>query len=290
MQQIVIQPLSGTRASQGWTWGGCSDLGTVRSENQDRMGVVAFPGGQALLVCDGMGGHADGGVAAELALRTLTQYLAAIRPELAAEDVLREAFAATNAIIHAQGRAANGSERPMGSTAVVCVTREAAALVGHVGDSRAYLHREGQLQQLTRDHTRVQRMVDAGMLTPEQARHHPDGGILTRSLGVIPEVEAELAAWLPLRAGDEILLCSDGLSSYVEDAHIAAALDQDGTPQQLAEALVALALQCGSDDNVTVQLIRYRQRRRSLRHWLRQGVRRLRAGLFKPLRTGSDPS
>lgn len=254
------------------------------------MGVVAFPGGQALLVCDGMGGHADGGAAAELALRTLSQYLAAIRPELLAEDLLREAFAAANAIIHAQGRVADASERPMGSTAVVCVTREAAALVGHVGDSRAYLHRGGQLQQLTRDHTRVQRMVEAGLLSPEQARQHPDGGILTRSLGILPQVEAELCSWLPLRAGDEILLCSDGLSSYVEDAEIAAALAPNGTPQQLAEALVGLALQRGSDDNVTVQLIRYRQRRQSVQDWLQQRVRRLRAALFKPLRTGSDPS
>src|SRR5260370_40396912 len=120
--------------------------------------------------------------------------------------------------------------------------------------------RAGQLRPLTKDHSRVQKMVDAGMLTQVQAAHHPESHILERSLGHAAQVDVEVSTWLRVRPGDTCMLCSDGLHGYIDDADIATVLQGDGTPQQQADELVELALGRGGEDNVTGQEIRYNVR------------------------------
>ncbi|HME38789.1 MAG TPA: protein phosphatase 2C domain-containing protein [Steroidobacteraceae bacterium] len=248
-------------ANAGWTAGARSETGYVRGSNEDRMSCVRLPEGFAYIVSDGMGGHNGGAEAAELTVRTLEQHLAAPKDAASIEKTIQEAFAAANARVYEAGHLGNPQTDGMGATAVVCVTRQASALIAHVGDSRAYLHRRGRLTRLTTDHTRAQGMVDAGVLTAAEAESHPDASILARAIGQLSTVEVDLGTWFRLKSGDEILLCSDGLSGEAEDPEISQALRPDVSPQRLADRLVALALRKGGHDNVTVQVIRYGNRR-----------------------------
>lgn len=241
-----------------WVLGARSETGYVRSANEDRMGFTRTPFGNVYVVSDGMGGYRGGALAAELTVNTLQQRLGALSPEPASyPDRVREAFAAANQAVFDRRHAGDPETRNMGATGVVLVTAGARALVGHVGDSRAYLmqHRGRRLQQLTRDHTRVQKLVDAGMLTLAQAADHPEASVLDRAIGHQPTVEVDVSGWIDLKPRDMILLCSDGLSGYVEDAQIEQVLRSRGSPQELADKLVDLALRKGGEDNVTVQLV-----------------------------------
>lgn len=250
---------AGDACSRGeWTVGARSETGYVRSENEDRMARVRLGHADAYLVLDGMGGHNSGALAAELAMRAFCASLTAAPARQAVEESLRDAFTQANEAVYARSRAAGESRAVgMGATAVALVTRGSRAMVAHVGDSRAYLVRGGQLRRLTRDHSRVQRMVDAGMLTQEQAFNHPDTSVIERAVGHQETLAVEIAPWLQLRRGDQLLLCSDGLCGYVSDNEIEIALRADAGPQALADALVELALSKGGHDNVTVQLVRY---------------------------------
>jgi hypothetical protein len=147
----------------------------------------------------------------------------------------------------------------MGATGVALLAAGAGVLVGHVGDSRAYLWRRGQgLTRLTRDHTRVQKMLEAGLVTAEQAVTHPDASVLDRAIGYQATVEVDVSDWIRPRSGDMVLLCSDGLCGYVDDAEIGRILRSKGEPQALADKLVDSALVKGGEDNVTVQLVSFR--------------------------------
>jgi protein phosphatase len=150
----------------------------------------------------------------------------------------------------------------MGATAVVLLVARSRALVAHVGDSRAYIFTQGELRRLTRDHSRVQRMVDAGMLEPAEAESHPDANLLERAIGVSPDILVDISSWMPLHEGDKILLCSDGLHGYVQDGEISALLGNKLTSQELADQLVDMALRKGGEDNITVQLIEYGRQRK----------------------------
>jgi serine/threonine protein phosphatase PrpC len=133
-------------------------------------------------------------------------------------------------------------------------------MTAHIGDSRAYLLREAVLYRITRDHSLVQRMVDTGLLTSEQAHQHPDSNILSRAIGKQPTVEIETGEIFPLVPGDTVLLCSDGLWGPLTDAQIAGTLGRNAGTQEIADALVDLALENGSDDNITVQVLRFGHR------------------------------
>jgi serine/threonine protein phosphatase PrpC len=148
----------------------------------------------------------------------------------------------------------------MGSTAVMLLIFNQSARIAHVGDSRAYLYRNGKLCLLTKDHTQVQRMVDAGMLTPEQARNHPSSSILDRAIGNRPTVAIDINPEFVLENGDGILLCSDGLSGYADDQEIEAAMDDSLTPQENVDRLINMVLQKGGEDNVTIQFVRFGKR------------------------------
>ncbi len=235
--------------------GAATDRGLVREENQDRISRIQSPFGDVFVVADGMGGHEGGATAAQMLIDGLGEHLRGLPAGTPPDAALREAAASANAEIHRQAQEDDPCLARMGATGVLALIDGSRAWVGHAGDSRAYLWRGGQLTRLTRDHTLVQRMLDHQILNEEEARNHPDAHVVTRAFGQKPEIELEVAPPLELYDGDHLLLCSDGLSGYVEDAAIAGVLATDGDAQAMTDALIGLALQAGGEDNVSVQLL-----------------------------------
>lgn len=220
-----------------------SDVGRVRSGNEDsllvdeRLGVFA--------VADGMGGHRGGEVASSTAVE-------AVRAALATGAAIDGAIRAANAAI--RDRAFGDPEvTGMGTTFTAVVPLEGpAVLVGHVGDSRAYLIHGGMIRRLTRDHSLVEDLVREGQLTEEQAESHPQRSIITRALGIEPDVEVDLYT-VTVATGDRILICSDGLSDMLSDHEIVAAAQGDG--RGAADSLVDAANEAGGTDNITVVVL-----------------------------------
>ena len=229
--------------------GGATDIGMVRANNQDQM-LVAEP---LFAVADGMGGHAAGEVASLTAVEALR---AAFDQDHSAEGLAAAAEAANRSI---WDRAQSDAEmRGMGTTlvAVALVTEEGEdrLAVVNVGDSRVYLLRQGELEQLTTDHSLVQELVDDGQLSEIEATVHPQRHVLTRALGVDPEVRVDCLQVLPMR-GDRLLLCSDGLSREVNDGQVASVLRRIADPQAAARELVSEARDRGGADNITVVIV-----------------------------------
>jgi len=218
--------------------------GRVRDHNEDSYCAKQSLGLWA--VADGMGGHEGG----EWASAKLVEKIDAIelpRNFDAAGDAVEEAIEKANRSILVEARKRH---RQMGSTIVTLLVQEDRFAVLWVGDSRAYLLRDGTLRQLSRDHTQVQEMVDRGIMRPEDAVGHPMGHILSRAVGVREEIEVDRATGT-IKTGDVFLLCSDGLHGYVEEADITRLLAR-GSPDRVSEELVELTLANGAPDNVTV--------------------------------------
>jgi protein phosphatase len=221
-----------------------SDLGLIRSNNED----AAHAGQRLLAVADGIGGAPAGELASDIVIGTLAALEDAPDTGTPLED-LRAALDDANRQIGAAAEA-DPSRQGMGTTLTAfLVTGDELALL-HVGDSRAYLFRAGTLSRLTRDDTFVQELVDRGVLSPEDARHHPQRSIITQAVqgGDFTATTTRLTP----RTGDRYLLCSDGLSDYVTDGAIEQALLSCPDPQMCAELLIRLALRAGAPDNVTV--------------------------------------
>src|SRR5215469_8658481 len=241
--------------------GACSETGYVRDENQDRMTGDVGPLGPFYIVADGMGGHKGGALAAQLAIQELTQQIKEAPATQSVEQVIQAAFKKANETIYQKGHAGDPEVDGMGTTAVLLLISGKVARLAHVGDSRAYLYRDGELRQLTTDHTVVQKMVQAGMLKPEDAADHPNANVLERAIGTHESVEVDISKEVTLTDGDAILLCSDGLSGYVTYQEIKSTLQPPSTSQEIVARLVNLALQKGGKDNVTVQFIQYGPRK-----------------------------
>lgn len=222
-----------------------SDRGLVRSVNEDsfflRQGLYA--------VCDGMGGARAGEVASEMACMGLL----ALDPATAGEKELKTAVRNIN---HAIISRSLTDERllGMGTTMTVALIRGKTLFLAHVGDSRAYLFRDGRLEQLTDDHSWVGELVRRGELTPAEAAIHPHRSVITRALGTDVELEPDLKE-LELREGDRLLLCTDGLTGLVAESQLAEILAREESPQTVAELLVKAALEAGGDDNVTAIVV-----------------------------------
>ncbi len=222
-----------------------SDVGMVRKANEDS----GFAGRSLLAVADGMGGHAAGELASSTAIATLA--------ELDSEDLPTESLltALDDAIVTSAERIgqfidADPTRAGMGTTVTAILWRAGRIAVIHVGDSRAYLLRAGELTQITHDHTYVQSLIDAGRITPDEARRHPKRNLLLRAIdgNQVPEGETSMRE---AQAGDRYLLCSDGLCGVVEDSVIKRTLAEVGDPTAAVTALVDLALEAGAPDNVT---------------------------------------
>lgn len=218
-------------------------VGMRREVNQDACAGREFGSATLLVVCDGMGGHAAGEVASALGVATIFDQF---EPEQPPSEALRTAFAAANTAIYEQG---HGS---MGTTGVAALFRANRLYVANVGDSRAYLVREGQIRQISQDHSFVSDQVAAGLMTPEQARHSNVRNIITRALGHSAEVEVDLfsEALLP---GDTVLLSTDGMHGLITDEEIAE-LAGMFPPDQAVQRLVDLANERGGIDNITVMI------------------------------------
>lgn len=227
-----------------------TDLGLIRQNNEDS----AFAGSRLLVIADGVGGAPAGEDASALVIRGLRELETA---DLGADPAatLHAHLIGANVDIR-RAAVEDPSKDGMGTTVTAVLLADpgaesaGAVTVLHVGDSRAYMLRDGHLQPLTRDDTYVQSLVDSGLLSPEDARYHPQRSIITQS---VQGMEFEAAqSLLPVRVADRFLLCSDGLSDIVTDQSIERAMVSHAEPQQCAEQLVKLALQAGAPDNVTV--------------------------------------
>lgn len=224
--------------------GVATDVGRRRSANEDS--YLRRDDDAVFAVADGMGGHRAGDVASATALEALEQ-------RLGDGGDLVEAIVSANAEVFDKARA-NPEMRGMGTTVTAVRVKDEAAVFGHVGDSRAYLFRDGELTQVTEDHSLVEELVREGRLTPEEAAVHPQRSIVTRALGVDESVDVDTYE-VDLLPADRILVCSDGLTSMLRDDQIAEVLRGTADPQAAAENLVEAANRAGGEDNITTIVI-----------------------------------
>jgi len=231
-----------------------TDIGIVRSGNEDNYLMLADRG--IFIVADGMGGHAAGEVASEMAVQIISKELGSLRGQSDEQvgDRMRSAIQSANEAIFGRTLAEH-DKRGMGTTVTVLALLPNRYLIGQVGDSRAYLLREGELQQLTKDHSYVQEQVDAGLLTAEQARVHPYSNVITRCVGAGMEVTPDIYAG-KLLTGDLVLLASDGLTGMLEDEHLTRILQSDGGPQRWVDRMITEANRRGGLDNITAIVVK----------------------------------
>ena len=240
------------------SFGEVCDRGKVREENQDNVRGASIPLGDLFLVADGIGGYQGGATASRMVVDGFHNQLASRPAGYSPEQALHEACTYTNASIYNAGQAGDPSLQRMGSTVVMALIQAStqSAWIGHVGDSRAYLIRNGEMIKLTSDHSAVQALLSRNLITEEEARNHPDSSVLTRSLGHRPEVEMEVDR-VSLQMGDALLLCSDGLWGYVAEDDIAAVvIDASLSVQTIANTLLHQALAAGGHDNIGIEFIR----------------------------------
>ena len=229
-----------------------TDVGRMRDHNEDDYEIGEGPQtdhlGTLMIVCDGMGGHAAGEVASSLGVRTIMAHYYEHAGDTGRDETLRHAFETANLQIHSEGRGT------MGTTGVAALFSGNTLLIANVGDSRAYLIRNGEIRQISRDHSLVEEQVAAGIITAEQARTLHYRNVITRALGYQVEVIVDLFE-LPLADGDTVVLSSDGLHGLVGDSEIA----ELATAEPLAESpdrLIELANERGGNDNITVVIAR----------------------------------
>ncbi len=237
-----------------FTCAGRTDVGIVRAGNEDN--YLMIPELAVFIVADGMGGHAAGEVASEMAVRIIVEELGDVRgaAEVDAADRMREAIRQANAAIF-ERTLTEHDKRGMGTTATALVLNGERYLIGQVGDSRAYLLRDKQLTQLTKDHSYVQEQVDAGYLSPEEARTHPYSNVITRCVGANNDVAPDTYAGTA-RRGDLFLLASDGLTGMIDDPELHTILLAESDPHTLVDRLIEEANQRGGLDNITAIVVR----------------------------------
>ena len=255
--------------NQGLVVCGASNTGLVREHNEDTFviadlgsGEISSPcartdvpvpqDGLLMLVCDGMGGHAAGEVAARVAAESIKRRLVGDGPAVTRHpsESLEAAVADANQAVRAEV-AAHPEQKGMGTTCTAALVLPRSVVIANVGDSRAYLYRDSRLQPLTRDQSVVGQLLESGVLLPENAEHHPLRHVLLQAVGTSPQVAPAITE-VALQAGDRILVCSDGLHGCVSAEEIAATLHDTPDVAEVTRKLVELALRAGGPDNVTV--------------------------------------
>jgi len=227
----------------------------IRSGNEDNFAVNAGGDRGLFIVADGMGGHAAGEVASEMAVQIIELQLASIKDleDKSSSERVMEALRKANRDIHDR-TVTEVDKQGMGTTASVLLVNNNRYLIGQVGDSRVYLLRDGALKQLTKDHSYVQEQVDAGFLTPEQARYHPYSNVITRCVGASPDVQPDVYSG-DVRVGDLFLVASDGLTGMVDDRRLQILLMSRAEPERKVHALISEANGRGGLDNITAIVI-----------------------------------
>ena len=262
--------------------GGVTDVGRVRTNNEDSFRILETP--NLFILSDGMGGEAHGEVASSLAVETIVKYctekdesidesgvtLAGIESDRWASETkrLRNAVFQANFNIY-QSAQKHPEQRGMGATLTAGWVNGSKLSLAHVGDSRAYLLRTGSLQQLTNDHSLVAEQVRRGILTPQQAEESEMQSVLLRALGAHPEVDVDVEE-VDLMPRDVLLFCSDGLTRMVTEPEIAGSLQAETVPMAAAQKLVELANERGGLDNVTVIVARVEDESKGWFSWLRR--------------------
>ncbi len=224
-----------------------SETGKVRENNEDSY----YADGRIFIVADGMGGHRAGEIASATAIEEFLAYEDENRGSPPLERMRGGILAANHALYH---MAINDPGLEGMGTTFTAALFEGDIYLGHVGDSRAYLWRRRDLRPLTRDHSLVEKMVSEGHITSLEARVHPQRNVILRALGVSDRLEVDVDS-IAIRAGDRLLLCSDGLTGSVEDKEILQVISGDNEPEQLCRGLIDAAIDHGGTDNVTVIVI-----------------------------------
>jgi PPM family protein phosphatase len=267
--------------------GGATHVGMVRTNNEDCFRIVSPL--NLFVLADGMGGEAHGEVASALAVETVVKHciegdenssaalLGEAKPDLTPKSrrLLSAIHLANQKVFHSAEE--HPERQGMGATLTTAWVDGAQLSVGHVGDSRVYLLRTGQLQQLTSDHSLVAEQVRRGLLTVTEAEQSNLQSVLLRALGTQPQVEVDVEE-VVLFPGDVLLLCSDGLTRMVTEPEIAGTLQAEPIPQRAAEKLVHLANESGGIDNVTVIVVSFRPEPKGWFSWLRRGAHKSEGG------------
>jgi protein phosphatase len=234
---------------------GASQAGLVREENQDHILISDHDPeghGQLCVLADGMGGYAHGGVASRTAVETLLAVFYAGQPHQAPQN-LREGVQQANLEVHRAAQRLNAPQ--MGTTLTAIYIGAGSLAIAHVGDSRAYLVRDGQARCLTNDHTVVGDLVRMKVLSPDQVRGHARRSVLSKSLGLSLFVQPDVTQ-VPLQPDDALILCSDGVWAFVQDAEFAGLAAEEPEPAALSRRLIELAMARASDDNVSAIAVR----------------------------------
>jgi PPM family protein phosphatase len=244
-----------------YEFGNGTDVGCVRSQNEDSFALFQASDrrqmqqrGHLVLVCDGMGGARGGREASSIAIEEIAEVYYGSNTD-DPRTAITQAVKSANSRIYERAQEEQAL-KGMGTTTVTAILLENLAYIAHIGDSRCYLIRNKEIRQITEDHTVVQKMVKQGLITTEQARTHPESHILSRSVGVSPDVELDLTMDpLELQGGDILVLCSDGLSGQVMDDEILQ-IAVGNSAQRAVEKMINLAKERGGPDNITVQIVR----------------------------------
>lgn len=226
-------------------YGSRTEVGHVREHNEDSLTVLP----PLFAVADGMGGHEAGEIASEITINTLND----LAPESADAEALARAVVAANLNVIKAPSQGIGREG-MGTTLTAAILEKERLIIAQVGDSRAYLLHNGSLQQITRDHSLMADMIEAGQLTEAEARVHPNRSVITRAIGSDPHMQPDLYE-LNVETGDRLLLCSDGVCGMIEDSEIASIMRQAPSAQACADQLVEAALHAGGFDNATAVVV-----------------------------------
>lgn len=229
-------------AGQDISFGSRTDIGYVRDHNEDSLIIIP----PLFAVADGMGGHEAGEIASEITVNTLAE----LAPSHLDAEGLTAAVEAANYNVMKAPRQGIGRDG-MGTTLTAAMLEGERLLIAQVGDSRAYLLHKGHLQQITRDHSLMADLIEAGQITPEEARVHPNRSVITRAIGSDIHMRPDIYE-LNVDAGDRILLCSDGLGSMISNNAIESIMRRQSDAQHCADELVTAALENGGADNVTV--------------------------------------
>lgn len=232
-------------AGQDISFGSRTDIGYVRDHNEDSLIIIP----PLFAVADGMGGHEAGEIASEITVNTLAE----LAPSHLDAEGLTAAVEAANYNVMKAPRQGIGRDG-MGTTLTAAMLEGERLLIAQVGDSRAYLLHKGHLQQITRDHSLMADLIEAGQITPEEARVHPNRSVITRAIGSDIHMRPDIYE-LNVDAGDRILLCSDGLSSMISNNAIESIMRRQSDAQHCADELVTAALENGGADNVTVVVV-----------------------------------
>ena len=235
---------------------GSSNVGKVRSDNQDSYLIDTLPNGIGYaVVCDGMGGANGGKTASVTAVNSFSKYISLLRPDMTSNELKKlfnKAVNSSNSDIYKKSRS-NNALSGMGTTLVSAIVIGDTAYILNIGDSRCYFLHDGVSERVTKDHSAVQELVDRGLLTESQARSHPNKNIITRALGVDKDVDYDIFT-IKVSQDDILLLCSDGITNYVDDLEIPFEIEK--SVETAPNRLIELANSRGGSDNSTVVIIK----------------------------------